>query len=304
MILSGEVGAVEYYKYLNPSEYWAESGSDILARRNKNGEGWYNELREWFTEFVEKVKDLLGLDSEAAVYKGLRAVLNSDGVRQSDTMLKEGATELESIRQGEVEQDDTLDTEEQATAKLNSWKSDARKVLGDWGKGFHSFVEQAANAALALEDAYIDILKAKGSLPEGMLDPMKAFRLYNGETSRFTGEDNHDYFVPVQEWVNENWGKFDFATDSEFLNGLNDFFGYTNLMERIRSEWLTEVPLSEGMEIDREEILEGMEAGEISPAEARRKITQLVEKRAAKGVKEYAIKEGGLRPARLEAIVS
>jgi hypothetical protein len=79
-----------FYALTNPSEYWAENGSRILAGRHAASEaGWVARARQWLAEFIAKVKDLFGLASDAAVIRGLNEVLRGDARFVSSRMLHE-----------------------------------------------------------------------------------------------------------------------------------------------------------------------------------------------------------------------
>lgn len=68
----------EFYQYVNPSEFWAVNGTRIMMERERMA-GWVQRARQWFREFIAKVKEIFGLSSDAAVIRGLEAVLRSDG---------------------------------------------------------------------------------------------------------------------------------------------------------------------------------------------------------------------------------
>ena len=67
-----------FYQYVNPSEFWAVNGTRIMMER-ENMAGWVQRARQWFREFIAKVKEIFGLSSDAAVIRGLEAVLRTDG---------------------------------------------------------------------------------------------------------------------------------------------------------------------------------------------------------------------------------
>lgn len=84
MVANGEVDE-RFYALANPSEFWAVNGSRIL--RERASESWVQRAKQWLMEFIEKVKDAFGLRSDAAVIRGLDAVLKSDGEFVSQDML-------------------------------------------------------------------------------------------------------------------------------------------------------------------------------------------------------------------------
>jgi hypothetical protein len=78
-----------HYQLLNPSEFWAVNATDILQRRYEAG-SWIGKAKQWLSEMVQTAKGLVGMRSNAPVLRGLEAVLNTDGERQSKKMLSEG----------------------------------------------------------------------------------------------------------------------------------------------------------------------------------------------------------------------
>jgi hypothetical protein len=78
-----------HYQLVNPSEFWAVNATDILQRRYEAG-SWIGKAKQWLSEMVQTAKGLVGMRSNAPVLRGLEAVLNTDGERQSKKMLSEG----------------------------------------------------------------------------------------------------------------------------------------------------------------------------------------------------------------------
>src|SRR3990167_2953097 len=70
----------ELYQYVNPSEFWAVNGARILSSRYHAAQtGWIAKARQWMKEFIEKLKSLLGLTSDAPVIRGLENALTTSG---------------------------------------------------------------------------------------------------------------------------------------------------------------------------------------------------------------------------------
>jgi hypothetical protein len=79
------------YQFASPSEFWAVNGARILRQRyTAEGMGWVARARRWLQELMQKAKDLLGLQSDAPVLRGLQAVLDGDGSRRSPDMIAGG----------------------------------------------------------------------------------------------------------------------------------------------------------------------------------------------------------------------
>jgi hypothetical protein len=83
MVKDGLVGK-EFYALVNASEFWAVNASKLVRARAQ--EGWVKKAVQWVKELVEKAKGLLGLRSDAAVIRGLDAVLKSDGTLSGDVL--------------------------------------------------------------------------------------------------------------------------------------------------------------------------------------------------------------------------
>lgn len=84
MVKDGHVGQ-EFYSLVNASEFWAVNASKIVRERAQ--EGWVKKAVQWVKELIEKAKDVFGLQSDAAVIRGLDAVLKSDGSYTTTDML-------------------------------------------------------------------------------------------------------------------------------------------------------------------------------------------------------------------------
>ena len=83
MVKDGVVGP-EFYALVNPSEYWAVNASKLVRARAQ--EGWVQKAVQWVKELIEKAKDVLGLQSDAAIIRGLDSVLKADGTLSGDVL--------------------------------------------------------------------------------------------------------------------------------------------------------------------------------------------------------------------------
>lgn len=85
---SGLLQYHQHYQLTNASEYWAVNAAEIMANRHMaSTKGWVARARQWLSEFTRKLKSVFGLQSDAAVLRGLKAVLDGDGSFQSKNML-------------------------------------------------------------------------------------------------------------------------------------------------------------------------------------------------------------------------
>ena len=306
-IIQGKVSKKEFYKYFNSSEYWAEEASSILARRHRAENSWLPRVREWMNEFIERIKAVFGWDNNSAIYKGLREVMQTSGDVRTTRGLRDAginADELPSFDITEVDDatrknldengveivrpddDDALYERSDAQAKAAN-----EKLRNDVTKGwkniswFQRAWENLAYAGYPLEQAKIALAKKGITLPFDT-DPAEQLRLKDGRTSRNNDIDNNEVVRPVDDYLEKNWGKY--ADDkAEFVSKLNDFFGLTNLKERAHTAWLLNVKLTDGKGWTRDNIIEDVKEGTITPEAGRSKLESLVKKYADSTEKEY-----------------
>jgi Large polyvalent protein associated domain 38 len=82
---------IEAYQYFDPSEFWAVNGSDIVkARYDAVKGGVLAKLKNWLSEFGQKVKSVFGLNSDASIIRALDSLAKSDGKFVTDNMLVQG----------------------------------------------------------------------------------------------------------------------------------------------------------------------------------------------------------------------
>ena len=73
--------ARQYYQLFNPSEFWAENASAIIARRASDI-GWVAAAREWLRGLAAELKRVLGLANDAYVLRGIDSVLEGGNAGQ------------------------------------------------------------------------------------------------------------------------------------------------------------------------------------------------------------------------------
>jgi hypothetical protein len=84
-------GSIPYavYHLSNPSEFWAVNATDLIGRRAERT-GWVGAARTWLSDFIEAVKDFFGFPNNAAVIRGLQAILTAEsGVTQGQMLAAE-----------------------------------------------------------------------------------------------------------------------------------------------------------------------------------------------------------------------
>gem|GEM_PF-4915743 len=117
---SGALDVDTHYQLTNPSEFWAVNASAILSGRYEAG-SWVGKAKQWVGEMLQKVKGILGMRSDAAVLKGLEAVLNGDGKRLSNKML----TDMVRLNDRSNQADQT------DTPSFKQWFGDSKVVDAD-----------------------------------------------------------------------------------------------------------------------------------------------------------------------------
>lgn len=302
----GEAGLnfSEYYKYLNSSEYFAETASEILRRRQQNT-GWVAELKEWFREFVARLKSLLGWDNTHAVYLGLKNVMGTEGEADAGTLIRKGnevanlekivgeaASEEEPEDDVPEENDPYLQTDADVVATQEETKKQAKVVrtATEEAGTFQHIWENLTNNVYAFEKVEQALNKVKGVLNTDN-SPRWNFMIYNGRVSFNNKIDRAEVMDKAVEFVDKNWATYTHDKEA-FVEALNRFFGNMNFKERIKTDWLMNVPLNKGMEARRDDIIERFKQGELSPDAARNSLETLVKRYAARDIRDHAIKRG------------
>lgn len=106
------------YQFANPSEYWAENASRIIADR-KN-ESWVKKAIDALRAIFDKIKSLLGIDTPVTLDKALDSVLKGDGKFKSDKILAQVGDELFRLSE-------TFGSKFEAPEKLTSLKRSTAK---------------------------------------------------------------------------------------------------------------------------------------------------------------------------------
>lgn len=96
-----------HYQLYSASEFWAVNGTRILSGRFEADKSWVKRAIQWFKEFIERVKDVFGLPSDAAVLKGLNAVMAGDGQFVTNKMLSQASSYNAITPQGPIGQSPT-----------------------------------------------------------------------------------------------------------------------------------------------------------------------------------------------------
>ncbi|MCA3219997.1 MAG: hypothetical protein ING59_15875 [Burkholderiales bacterium] len=95
------------YELAAASEFWAINGARLMRQRAE-GRGWQAVVRRWYQALMAKARELLGLSSDAAVLRGIAAVLAGDGTFVSPTMI----SRLDVLRSQDGRRRQAIDTDD------------------------------------------------------------------------------------------------------------------------------------------------------------------------------------------------
>jgi hypothetical protein len=96
MLTDGRI-PIEFYQYVDPSEFWAVNSTNIMQNRYDFSNSVMDRLRNWMREFKETIKNIFGIPSKAPLIRAIDSLLRGDGRFRSAFML----TEESMFRPGE-----------------------------------------------------------------------------------------------------------------------------------------------------------------------------------------------------------
>jgi len=92
MVKDGQVPS-SFYQYVNPSEFWAVNGTDIMQGRfDAVRGGVLARLKNWLKELGQKILSMVGMGSQGKLINALDSLSKGDGKFQSKEMLSESST--------------------------------------------------------------------------------------------------------------------------------------------------------------------------------------------------------------------
>src|SRR5574337_662938 len=298
-----EISANEYYKYFDPSEYWAEEGSKILSRRH-GADSWIGKAKQWLSEFAQHIKKVFGLDNNSEVVKGLNKMLKATegesgmlnkGDQEARAIDKKDSKDYDDEQVGDDPTDEELGyaTDKEADIDPNMEKevvyNKKAKDLGDYTET-DKLIEQLASSDHGLEKAVQFGYRENVPINEDN-NVFDAAYQKRGVTANTRETDRYEVVNPADDWVHENYSKFADST-SQAYDRINDFYGTKNLLERAETAWWLESPLGDGAEIDRATILEKVVDGDIAPDKARAQLQKLAKDHSILDWEEYAESKG------------
>lgn len=285
----------EYYKYSNPSEYFAVEGTKILGGRYEAG-SVRARIQQWMKEFVEHVKSFLGMDSNSGVIKAINETLKSKGEDYNPKMLASkrksfNDERIDDEQAGDEPTDKELGYETAEGSDLDPnmealppKKKDALN-LSKVTTAQHA-VEQSMKASYGVEKA-MQKLRAEGVKITEHNNVEDAIYGKNGLTSEYNSKDFDEAFTPVDNLVSQIYT--DHAkTKQEFIDKLNKFYQNTHFIERAKTDWAMESPLEGTAGFDRADLLEKVSEGTIDPVKAAKELDTLVRKHASTTWEEWA----------------
>ena len=96
MLTDGRI-PIEFYQYVDPSEFWAVNSTNIMQNRYDFSNSVMDRLRNWMREFKETIKNIFGIPSKAPLIRAIDSLLRGDGRFRSAFML----TQESMFRPGE-----------------------------------------------------------------------------------------------------------------------------------------------------------------------------------------------------------
>jgi hypothetical protein len=188
-------GSIPYsvYHLSNPSEFWAVNASELLSDRASRS-GWVGAARNWLRDFIEAAKDFFGLPSNAAVLRGLRAVLAAESGAMTGEMLANQAV-LNNINAQPSAPRQTPPSGPQPSLfpsqqppsltlpKETSGEAWSRKIVDRFER--------------------LQVVQNLGQLRAGIEGFYEAARKFDSRAGELMAKFNRDYFQPIEKIMKE-----------------------------------------------------------------------------------------------------
>lgn len=273
------------YQLFNPSEYWAENASKILARRFARGDGLIAKLHNWIEGFVQHVAKALGFDSNSAVYKGLDEILKGEGF-ESKKMVREYASAHDpaELHYSFIHEAKKLFGKEDAEeGPKEVFNARGPETIGRAATGIADYVDSTRG----LLEAMRNLAKAGGNLTHNIFH---AGVLASGRVADTIEQDKQMGYEPFKRYVVANYHKWG-SNAKEAFDNLNSFFVNRNAQERIYSRYLLNGKLLAGKALLRKSIIDDMLSGSKTPEAARKEIERLIGSHKGETLEEFAKKQ-------------
>ena len=181
-----KTGAVPYqqYQFFNPSEFWAVNGADIVQGRFDAVRGsMLARLKNWLKELVQKLKGLVGMNSNASIIKALDSLSKGDGQFVTMEMLGEG--EYKNVRRNY----------EGNEAPAASFESPEESKMDNR-------IYMLVDKNIDLKRVIDGIKKASGSIADNW-DAYLKEELYHGRSAKRTQDFLNGEMIPILEEMKE-----------------------------------------------------------------------------------------------------
>lgn len=160
-----------HYQLVDPSEFWAVNGARILHERFAGRGSWRAQARQWLREMVAKVKDLVGVRSDAPILRALDEMLDAKrnvGAKLSEGTIKQDRNESLDVDPGPTRAKLAEETaaDEQARRWIDSLKPVERAQAAVAPKG------EAADMRLAMKLAPGRIGERARQLEQNVIKPL------------------------------------------------------------------------------------------------------------------------------------
>lgn len=161
-----------------------------------------------------------------------------------------------------------------------------------------------SHAAIGIEKSMQEIVKAGGRITAAN-NPYTAFRKYTSDIAEMRNTDNQEVVQPLENWIAENWKRFKVANIDEFRSDLDKFLqNHHALNERNRSMWAEQVPLKNGMDLQRATLIDDAYDGKLTGVQLQTRLQQLAQQHATEDLDTWAAKNGARDPARARAVLA
>jgi hypothetical protein len=181
-----KTGAVPYqqYQFFNPSEFWAVNGADIVKGRfDAVRGGVLARLKNWLKELMQKLKGLVGMNSNASIIKALDSLSKGDGQFVTQDMLGEG--EYKNVRRNY----------EGNEAPAASWESPEESKMDNW---IYKLQDKLVDTKRVIEN----IKKTSGEIADNWNAYLKE-ELYHGRSAKRTQDFLNREMLPILEEMKE-----------------------------------------------------------------------------------------------------
>jgi len=176
---------MDNYQFVNPSEFWAVNGSEIVRGRYEAVQGGVlARLKNWLKELGERIKGMFGMRSDAPLIKALDSLSEGDGKFVSKDMLSS--------------QEDYL----QIGKNIYGRKPLAAWTMPDETKLDADLIYRLQNKQIDLKRAVDAIEEAAGGI-EDRWDAYLQEELYHGRTARETANFLREEVRPLLEAMNK-----------------------------------------------------------------------------------------------------